>query len=84
MLDRLNLVGHFLSGIRRNSQAYQRRKALYGALKKVAQKCYHSTNADVYICGPTPFMQSVIGQLKELGVSEDRIHYEFFGPALSV
>ena len=41
-------------------------------------------NADVYICGPTPFMQAVIGQLKELGVSGDRIHYEFFGPALSV
>ena len=41
-------------------------------------------NADVYICGPAPFMQAVIGQLREMGVSQDRIHYEFFGPALSI
>ena len=41
-------------------------------------------NADVYICGPAPFMQAVIGQLAEMGVSQDRIHYEFFGPALSM
>jgi len=43
-----------------------------------------TTNADVYICGPAPFMQAVIGQLRDMGVSQDRIHYEFFGPALSV
>ena len=41
-------------------------------------------NADVYICGPAPFMQAIIGQLREMGVSQDRIHYEFFGPALSI
>lgn len=41
-------------------------------------------NADVYICGPAPFMQAVIGQLGEMGVSQDRIHYEFFGPALNI
>ena len=41
-------------------------------------------NADVYICGPAPFMQAVIGQLREMGVSQDCIHYEFFGPALSI
>ena len=41
-------------------------------------------NADVYLCGPAPFMEAVIGQLREMGVSQDRIHYEFFGPALSI
>lgn len=43
-----------------------------------------SPNATVYICGPSAFMQSVIGQLKHLGVAEERIKYEFFGPALAL
>ncbi|MBN3526115.1 NO-inducible flavohemoprotein [Paenibacillus apiarius] len=37
--------------------------------------------ADVYFCGPVPFMKAIYRALKELGVSADRIHYEFFGPA---
>lgn len=40
-------------------------------------------HADVYVCGPTPFMQEVVAQLVELGVTEDRIHYEFFGAAMA-
>ncbi len=36
--------------------------------------------ADYYVCGPTPFMASVLGGLNELGVSEDRVRHEFFGP----
>lgn len=36
--------------------------------------------ADYYVCGPTPFMASVLGSLNELGVSEDRVRHEFFGP----
>ncbi len=36
--------------------------------------------ADYYFCGPRPFMQSVYTGLKALGVSDDRIHFEFFGP----
>ncbi len=36
---------------------------------------------DFYLCGPGPFMQSVFTQLVELGVREERIRYEFFGPA---
>lgn len=37
-------------------------------------------NADVYFCGPTPFMQAVYRILHSIGIQEDRIHYEFFGP----
>ena len=37
-------------------------------------------NADFYFCGPVPFMKSVNHALKGLGVSEDRINFEFFGP----
>lgn len=36
--------------------------------------------ADYFFCGPKPFMQSVFAGLKELGVDDSRIHYEFFGP----
>lgn len=36
--------------------------------------------SDVYVCGPTPFMQAVISALQANGVAEDKIHFEFFGP----
>ena len=36
---------------------------------------------DFYLCGPTPFLKSLYDGLVALGVSEERIHYEFFGPA---
>ena len=35
---------------------------------------------DFFICGPTPFMRSLYCGLLSLGMSEERIHYEFFGP----
>ena len=38
-------------------------------------------DVDYYLCGPTPFMKSVFSGLLAHGVEEDRIHYEFFGPA---
>ncbi|MDQ0971967.1 nitric oxide dioxygenase [Neobacillus niacini] len=37
-------------------------------------------DADFYFCGPVPFMKSINNSLKNLGVAEERIHYEFFGP----
>ncbi|WP_342526992.1 NO-inducible flavohemoprotein [Chryseomicrobium sp. FSL W7-1435] len=40
--------------------------------------------ADVYICGPVGFMESMIANLVALGFSEEQIHYEFFGPAIPV
>ncbi|WP_314586001.1 NO-inducible flavohemoprotein [Paenibacillus terrigena] len=39
---------------------------------------------EFYFCGPTPFMKAINLALKQLGVSTDRIHYEFFGPAGSL
>lgn len=36
--------------------------------------------ADFYVCGPAPFMQSVYSGLKELNIDDSRIHVEFFGP----
>lgn len=36
---------------------------------------------DFYLCGPRPFMQAMYDYLREMGVSDQRIAYEFFGPA---
>ncbi|MFD1927639.1 NO-inducible flavohemoprotein [Sporosarcina siberiensis] len=40
--------------------------------------------SDVYVCGPTPFMQSVLRDLYALGMPEDKVHFEFFGPAVQL
>jgi nitric oxide dioxygenase len=37
-------------------------------------------DVDFYFCGPVPFMKAINRSLKELGVREERIHFEFFGP----
>ena len=36
---------------------------------------------DFYLCGPRPFMQALYDGLTRLGVRDERIHYESFGPA---
>lgn len=62
-------------------------KALYsetdGYITKDIIASIIEENADVYVCGPTPFMQDVVAQLVALHVAEDRIHYEFFGAAMA-
>lgn len=37
--------------------------------------------ADVFLCGPRPFLRLFVNGLIKAGVPADRIHYEFFGPA---
>ncbi|MDE1905364.1 MAG: NO-inducible flavohemoprotein [Rhodospirillales bacterium] len=39
------------------------------------------TEADIYLCGPRPFLRAFVSGLSLVGVAADRIHYEFFGPA---
>lgn len=39
------------------------------------------SNADYYFCGPLPFMKAVYHCLRDLGIHEQQIHFEFFGPA---
>ncbi|AJA08504.1 Flavohemoprotein [Sphingopyxis fribergensis] len=36
--------------------------------------------ADIYLCGPKPFLKALVTGLHIAGVSPERIHYEFFGP----
>ncbi len=38
------------------------------------------SDGDFYLCGPVGFMKFIKSQLVDLGVSEDRILYEVFGP----
>ncbi|WP_243297738.1 NO-inducible flavohemoprotein [Bacillus litorisediminis] len=44
----------------------------------------NAAKSQFYFCGPIGFMKHVFGTLKEIGIDEDRIHYEFFGPSMSI
>lgn len=48
---------------------------------ELVKRLLPSRDFDFYLCGPTPFMKSLFNGLLEWGVAEQRIHYEFFGPA---
>ncbi|WP_417738190.1 NO-inducible flavohemoprotein [Rosistilla oblonga] len=48
--------------------------------KELIQDWTPFATADFYFCGPKPFMASVHSILKDLGVDDSRMHYEFFGP----
>jgi nitric oxide dioxygenase len=39
-----------------------------------------SPDTHFYLCGPLPFMQHVVAQLRDASVADTRIHYELFGP----
>ncbi|MFC0272158.1 NO-inducible flavohemoprotein [Metabacillus herbersteinensis] len=41
-------------------------------------------NAHFYICGPIPFMRAMIDSLERIGVYDENIHYEFFGPSINL
>lgn len=36
--------------------------------------------ADVYFCGPKPFMTAINTQLLQMGLSDEQLHHEVFGP----
>jgi len=48
---------------------------------ELVKKLLPGKEVDFYLCGPTPFMQSLFNGLVDMGVSGDKVHYEFFGPA---
>lgn len=60
-------------------QAYDR--AGFMDRSTVSQTLEALGEADIYLCGPTPFMAAILGHLKALNIPAERIHYEFFGPA---
>jgi nitric oxide dioxygenase len=46
----------------------------------LAQYLPADRRVDVYFLGPKPFMAGVRKALRRLGVADDRLHFEFFGP----
>jgi nitric oxide dioxygenase len=55
-----------------------------GYVNKEILASYVDSDTECYVCGPAPFMKSVIMTLKEIGLSEDKINFEFFGPAMDL
>ncbi len=51
--------------------------------RELLAECVDVTG-DVYVCGPVPFMEAMIQELRSLGMNEDQIHFEFFGPAVAL
>ncbi len=49
-------------------------------LKEILPSTAARTHA-FYTCGPPPMMTAIVQALEAWGVSDDRIHYEAFGPA---
>ncbi len=49
---------------------------------KLLQELLALDDYDFYLCGPSTFMSSLYDVLVELGVRDDRIRYESFGPAM--
>ncbi|AIQ64054.1 dihydropteridine reductase [Paenibacillus stellifer] len=55
-----------------------------GRINRDVLSTYADLSGDVYVCGPVSFMESVISELKLLGMPDSRLHYEFFGPAMRI
>ncbi|QIE28921.1 Flavohemoprotein (plasmid) [Caballeronia sp. SBC1] len=49
--------------------------------RETMQRLLPLDDYDVYLCGPTRFMQTNFRLLRSLGVEKARIRHEFFGPA---
>ncbi|MBM7607310.1 nitric oxide dioxygenase [Lysinibacillus composti] len=55
-----------------------------GYIKKEDLAPFIKENTEVYVCGPAPFMKAIISIARDLNVSGENIHFEFFGPAMSL
>ncbi len=49
--------------------------------RELLQELLPLDDYDFYLCGPPGFMQGVFGHLMSLGIRDERVRYEFFGPA---
>lgn len=55
-----------------------------GYITREVLKDMVDVTGDVYVCGPVPFMEAMIQELHALGMTEEQIHFEFFGPAVAL
>lgn len=47
----------------------------------IARLLSHNSDVEFYFIGPKPFMGVALSIAKQLGVPDDQVHYEFFGPS---
>ncbi|WP_175986923.1 NO-inducible flavohemoprotein [Bacillus sp. Marseille-Q1617] len=55
-----------------------------GYVNKEILSTYVDQETECYVCGPAPFMKAVIMTLKEIGLPENKIKFEFFGPSMDL
>ncbi|HII1517417.1 TPA: globin domain-containing protein [Staphylococcus aureus] len=67
-----------------NAKLYTHLKDKQGYLGTEELQAFLANKPEIYICGGTKFLQSMIEALKSLNYDMDRVHYETFIPRLSV
>ncbi|HAR7072607.1 TPA: nitric oxide dioxygenase [Staphylococcus aureus] len=67
-----------------NAKLYTHLKGEQGYIGAEELKTFLVNKPEIYICGGTKFLQSMIEALKSLNYDMDRVHYETFIPRLSV
>ncbi|HDA2438422.1 TPA: nitric oxide dioxygenase [Staphylococcus aureus] len=67
-----------------NAKLYTHLKGEQGYIDAEELKAFLANKPEIYICGGTKFLQSMIEALKSLNYDMDRVHYETFIPRLSV
>jgi len=74
-------VHHCYREPREHDVAQQRFNSSGFITRDTLQRLLPLDDYDVYLCGPSAFMQAQWRTLRGLGIARERIHYEFFGPA---
>ncbi|WP_123873602.1 globin domain-containing protein [Staphylococcus aureus] len=67
-----------------NAKLYTHLKDKQGYIGAEELQVFLANKPEIYICGGTKFLQSMIEVLKSLNYDMDRVHYETFIPRLSV
>ncbi|MBA6007629.1 globin domain-containing protein [Staphylococcus aureus] len=67
-----------------NAKLYTHLKDKQGYIGAEELQIFLANKPEIYICGGTKFLQSMIEALKSLNYDMDRVHYETFIPRLSV
>ncbi|EOB7101822.1 globin domain-containing protein [Staphylococcus aureus] len=67
-----------------NAKLYTHLKDKQGYIGTEELQAFLANKPEIYICGGTKFLQSMIEALKSLNYDMDRVHYEPFIPRLSV
>ncbi|HDC7531302.1 globin domain-containing protein [Staphylococcus aureus] len=67
-----------------NAKLYTHLKDKQGYIGTEELQAFLANKPEIYICGGTKFLQSMIEALKSLNYDMDRVHYETFIPRLSI